>query len=388
LSEKQIRINLEFGLNYGGDSTIIKTTNFHLPFMLYNKYKNFQRLRIMSEKEERSNPHPITSISNKLFKYDLDSPMPNERFNSDLDLVDFNISFKFNAEDPLSRYWVKQSNILMIESQIQHNHSLVRWLDDIIGVGKDPRYISLNIDKHGAPRILQGDFKKSILDSQESFLRDSYLKEKEVTIEFTFKSIDENGTIDVDIVASRTITSSRDVPVYGFFAFAGEKGLRSEMQIVSCRVGEDKDKLDPMNEVKIYPLTKILEYERSGNYGLYIPFKKPLIGSDKKEIEYRLHYQANIWEMDPISGFVNFRTKGEVGKVDITAIMDRKFVENYIYKVESFKGNIISNEGPRQIINPIENKNLFKYIFKGNNIKPNEFIGLIYSLKTNKNRGS
>ena len=67
-----------------------------------------------------------------------------------------------------------------------------------------------------------------------------------------------------------------------------------------------------LKNVKFFPLTEIYEYERTGNFGMYIPFKKPLIGSDEKRIEYKLHYMANIWEMDPITVIKNTRTRRNI----------------------------------------------------------------------------
>jgi hypothetical protein len=369
-----LKINLNFILNYGSDSKIIEDTNFHLPLMLYIKYKNFQRLRVA---EETVNEDIITPICKKYLNFDYNS-------------VDFNVAFRFKAEVPLAHFWVRQSQILMINSKIEHNHSVVKWLNDFIGVGKNPRQIDLNIDRSSTPRILQGDFKPSILDSKDSFFRDSFLEEKELRTEFIFRYLDETGTVDIEILANRTITSSKEIPVYGFFTALGEKGLLSKMQIMTCKVNDSI--LDPTKEVKFFPLTEIYEYERTGNFGMYIPFKKPLIGSDEKRIEYKLHYRANIWEMDPITVIKNTRTRREIEKAEITAWWDKRLVEKYLSDVVSFNGDLNKLKKALEILNaggscadcsPIDpiKDDLFKYSYAIKNIKPYDFAGFLYILK-------
>jgi hypothetical protein len=194
--------------------------------MLYIKYKNFQRLRIESE------VGLIKSICNSHFK-------------TNLDLVDLNIFFEFNAEKPLSHFWIRQSNILMIESLVKNNHSLVKWLDNI---GTDPGHIRLNVDRLGTPRILQGDFKDSISKSQETFFRDSFIREKSFMSEFTFKYIDDMDILDVDVSVIRTLTNSKEIPIHGFFAALGEKGLESGIQLMTCKV----DDLDVFSDIKFW----------------------------------------------------------------------------------------------------------------------------------------
>ena len=144
----------------------------------------------------------------------------------------------------------------MINSKIEHNHSVVKWLNDFIGVGKNPRQIDLNIDRSSTPRILQGDFKPSILDSKDSFFRDSFLEEKELRTEFIFRYLDETGTVDIEILVNRTITSSKEIPVYGFFTALGEKGLLSKMQIMTCKVNDSI--LDVTKECQIFPSNRNL----------------------------------------------------------------------------------------------------------------------------------
>jgi hypothetical protein len=157
--------------------------------------------------------------------------------------------------------------------------------------------------------------------------------------------------------------------------------------------------LDTIKEVKFYPLTEIYEYERTGNFGMYIPFKKPLIGSDEKrdekKIEYKLHYTANIWEIDPITVIKNTRTRREIGKAEITAFWDKRLVEKYLNKVVSFNGDlnklnnalaILTAGGSCPECKTIEpaKDDLFKYSYTIENIKPYDFAGFLYLIKNIK----
>jgi hypothetical protein len=389
VSTKIINFKFEFILNYGSNSDIIEDTNYHLPMMLYIKYKNFERLRIRSRipigntSGEDPTEDPLTTIWNRCFS-------------SDLNHLDITISLKFISEYPLTHFWARQANILVIESLIKNNFTLVNWLDTIIGYRNSAGQLILYINESRTPKILTGNYKKPISDSQESFLRDSYILEKRCEIENTYTKGDRPNEVDVSIKVKRLLTNtSKDISIYGFFSCVDEKILNKSIELRQCKVND----LNVLNDVKFYPLPKstAYEYEPTGTYGMFIPFKIPLIYPDEKKIEYELSFKASIKDMHYTAGVYNVRTRKEIEVAEIKANWDQNLFDENFQTGISFRGkfydastlfetlkygkNYQDCKAFKKVVVPQLCSNFYKFSCKAYNIKPYCMTGLAWEKK-------
>lgn len=363
----QISFKLNFLLNFKTNAKFMDRNNFSLPMMLYLKYKNFQRLRTNNNTEYLNDDR---FIGEKLSRFNL------------------SLKVKIISDFPLAHLWDRQCNILFTKSSEFKNSVISLWLENIIKYRDRVGKICFDLADEKTPRAFDADFSKVILESNDIYLRDSYIKEKECSVEIEYKrkhNINPEHLM-VSIKVRRTIAnSSPDIPINGFYACFDEFVL-DKLEIGSIKVNHNEIKDVFKQELPVEKNTKEEQTYRE-NYAVYIPFKSPLTEEEPKEIEYKYSYTTSLKNMKQYDGIFNGRGKNNMKLANLTVKWDKKLFES------NYNGCILFNgdhkdmkellSGLRKKMSYLSCKDNFKACagdLKGNIVK-NNFIEFKYGFK-------
>jgi len=328
---KNGNLNLDFTLDYGDNASVLEKTDFSFPLMLYLKYKDLQRLRIGDERKLKealrealevsplfstdSTDDIITelnkSVSKKLERLFIVEEQALEKpkvqvihkdkewevidggkkyliqkdngeliVNPDLPF-NFSISLGFTSKGALSSKWHHQCDILLYETLEHKNNILSNWLDNIINYRT--KYI-IKFEIGNMLRVLSGDFKDVVERGHKTCLRDENISRKVLNDEYTYEKF-ENDKIKVLAKVKTTLKNNNPEKIERFFSNFDE-------EIIDIKIKKALENGNDINMVDIWqsPIPE-KDYEK-GEYKerfvMSIPFAKPLLYDDVKNIDYEI----------------------------------------------------------------------------------------------------
>lgn len=239
------------------------------------------------------------------------------------------------AYSPLSYLWDRQCNILVTKTLRYKDSEIAHWLFDTLRYRDQPGTISFRFDYRNMPRRLEGDFKSEIIEGHETYIRDTYIKEINITANIKY-ALASDGKVEGSAIVERTITNKTSVPINGYYACIDESIIEGSFTVEDAKINDI-----PVGNFfeKHLPIGRRDDGIYREVIALYFPFKTPLGQDGIKKINYTVKFRSKPKQMKKYDGIFNGRKEHNIDNIHLVIDFDKNLFKHLkLSRIVDFAG--------------------------------------------------